>query len=61
MLSAKEAGEYCGLPVKQIPVAPVEMPNGKSLYDMRDLDDFLDGLKSSRPYDDEDIIGRLRA
>jgi hypothetical protein len=59
MLSAKEAGEYCGVPAKQIPVPPVEMPNGKSLYDIRDLDDFLDSLKSCRPYGDEDIIGRL--
>jgi hypothetical protein len=35
------------------------MPNGKQLYDIRDLDDFLDGLKNSQPNDDEDIIGRL--
>ena len=59
MLSAREAGEYCGLPAKQIPVAPIEMPNGKALFDIRDLDEFLDGLKSSQPNTDDDIIGRL--
>ena len=59
MLSAREAGEYCGFPAKQIPVPTVEMPNGKALYDVRDLDDFLDGLKAGQPNGDEDIIGRL--
>jgi hypothetical protein len=59
MLRAKEAGEYCGLPTRLITVSTVQMPNGKQLYDIRDLDDFLDGLKNTQPHDDEDIIRRL--
>lgn len=59
MLSANEAGVYCGLPAKQLPVPPVEMPNGKKLYDIRDLDDFLDRLKALQANADDDVIGRL--
>ncbi len=59
MLSANEAGLYCGLPAKQIPIPPIEMPNGKRLYDIRDLDEFLDGLKAGQPNTDDDIIRRL--
>jgi hypothetical protein len=59
MLSAKEAGEYCGLPAKLLPVAPIEMPNGRALFDIHDLDDFLDGLKNARPDTEDDVIGRL--
>ncbi len=63
MLTPREAAEYCGLPTKSFPVdcgaRPIQMPNGRKLYDMHDLDAWLDGLKSGQPDDDEDIIGRL--
>ena len=59
MLTAREAAEYIGLPAKALPVAPVEMPNGRRLYDMRDLDEWLDDLKASGPTDADDILGRL--
>jgi len=60
MLAAREAAEYCGLPVKQLPVRPVEMPGGKVLYDIRDLDRWLDALKDGAPDDADEIIGKLR-
>ncbi len=59
MLTPRQADDYCGLPTKQLAIAPVEMPNGKKLYDIRDLDEYLDGLKSVQPGDDDTIIGRL--
>jgi hypothetical protein len=62
MLTAREAAEYCGLPAKKFPavcrVAPVALPGDELRYDMRDLDDWLDGLKGGAPNDD-DIIGKL--
>ncbi|MEO4042137.1 hypothetical protein AAFN47_11090 [Hoeflea sp. CAU 1731] len=65
MLSTREAAEYCGLPVKlfssECGAVPVLMPSGRKLYDMQDLDNWLDGLKSGQPNEDEAILGRLRA
>lgn len=62
MLSAADAAAYCGLPVKRFAlcgVVPVEMPNGARLWDMRDLDAWLDSLKSSDPTGDDEILGKL--
>ena len=65
MLTGREAAEYCGLPFKRFQlectVTPVEMPGGAKLYDMRDLDEWIDGLKSEIPSDDDAILGRLGA
>jgi hypothetical protein len=61
MLSAREAADYCGMPVKHFradcPVNPVEMPRGLKLFDMRDLDHWLDDLKGGA--NDTDILERL--
>ena len=59
MLNAREAAEYTGIKAAQLPVQPVELPNGKKLYDLRDLDAFLDGLKGEGESDHEAILGRL--
>jgi hypothetical protein len=63
MLPAREAAEYIGISAKKLavvcPVAPIEMPDGSRLYDMRDLDAWIDGLKSGDPTGDEEILGRL--
>lgn len=59
MLTVREAADYCGVPAKQLPVTPVEMPGGKRLYDVRDLDEYLDGLKLGQPSSDDEIVGRL--
>lgn len=62
MLPVKEAAVYCGIAVKRFSqecrVPPVAMPGGSKLYDIRDLDTWLDGLKSGHDADDE-ILGRL--
>ncbi|MDW9772744.1 hypothetical protein GOA89_13060 [Sinorhizobium meliloti] len=63
MLSLKEAADYCGLTAKRFPtecrVAPIAMPSGVRLYDMRDLDGWLDALKAGGADTDDDIIGKL--
>ena len=63
MLSTKEAAEYCGLPAKgfeqRCGVPPVEMPAGVRLYDMRDLDNWIDGFKAGSRDSDDDILGKL--
>lgn len=63
MLSPREAAEYCGLTVKKFPaecrVPPVDMPSGTRLYDMRDLDSWIDGMKAGATDSDDDIIGKL--
>ena len=64
MLTRREAAVYCGVPVCRFPVAvsvkPVAMPHGKMLYDIKDLDDWLDRLKAGAPNDaDEDILSKL--
>ncbi len=63
MLTAREAAEYCGLSPKRFPlectVSPVEMPGGAKLWDMRDLDAWIDGLKDGAVNDDEIILSRL--
>lgn len=64
MLTKREAAAYCGVPISRFPVAvsvkPVAMPHGKSLYDIRDLDEWLDRLKTGEPNDDdEDILSKL--
>jgi len=62
MLPANEAANYCGITVKRFPhecrVAPVAMPGGSKLYDIQDLDAWLDSLKSGNDADEE-ILGRL--
>lgn len=62
MLSPREAAEYCGLPLKRFPsscaVPPVLMPDGAKLYDLRDLDAWLDALKGGVSSEDE-ILRRL--
>jgi len=63
LMTTAEAAHYCRRPVKkfqgQCPVAPVVMPDGDKLYDVQDLDKWIDGLKHDAASDDE-IIGRLK-
>jgi len=50
MLPKRESSDYCGLTTKQFdaqcPVAPVEYPNGLKVWDIRDLDAWIDSLKA---------------
>lgn len=63
MLSLKLAADYVGIPQKRFPmacpVAPVAMPGDVKLYDVRDLDKWLDELKGGTDAADDDIIGKL--
>ncbi len=63
MLSLKLAADYLGIPQKRFPVTcpvtPVAMPGDVKLYDVRDLDKWLDELKSGLGDDDDDIINKL--
>jgi hypothetical protein len=57
-----EAAAYCRRTLRQFraqcPVAPVEMPNGDLLWDVLDLDAWLDRLKGTVEPEDE-ILSRL--
>ncbi|MFZ2100123.1 MAG: hypothetical protein WAU86_06115, partial [Oricola sp.] len=64
LLTAKEAADYCGIAQKQLRfqtgIAPVALPNSKQLFDIRDLDRFIEGCKSpSAALSDDDILARL--
>jgi hypothetical protein len=44
----------------QCPVAPIEMPDGDKVWDVQDLDKWIDSLKSSKMDDSaESIVARL--
>jgi hypothetical protein len=62
MLSALEAAEYCRLPAKRFSVVcsvqPVRYSDGTKVFDMRDLDLWIEGLKVGAQ-DDDEIIARL--
>ena len=64
MLKPAEAAGYCGRSLKRFqsecPVQPVEFDNGDKRYDIRDLDAWLDSLKSAHTdIEDDDIVARL--
>lgn len=65
MLTKQEAAAYCGLRprafAKSCRISMVAFPNGELLYDIRDLDHWLDTIKNggdgSAGHDE--ILGRL--
>jgi hypothetical protein len=63
MLDKREAAEHCGRSVREFerecPVRPVGFPNGDLRWDVRDLDRWLDTLKSGLQDSAEAIIERL--
>ena len=64
LLKKSEAASYCGRSVKRFeaeaPFPPVAMPNGDRLYDVRDCDKWIDGLKMGAADSDADnIVARL--
>jgi hypothetical protein len=50
LLTKTDAAHYCRRPLKKFdvecPVRPIEMANGDHLWDVRDLDIWIDGLKA---------------
>ena len=63
LLTKMEAAHYCRRTVKtfeaQCPVAPIKMANGDRLWDVRDLDRWIDSLKGPPGNDLDDIVMRL--
>lgn len=63
MLHAREAAEYCGMTLKTFQVectaSPVMMPRGTKMYDMQDLDVWIDSLKTGQACSDDDLIRQL--
>jgi hypothetical protein len=62
MLTEADAADYLSVPKTKLrivcPVSPVEMPDGKRRYDVRDLDGWIDSLKDGGGSND-DILARL--
>lgn len=64
MLMLSEAASYTGLPTKHFksvcPVQPFELQPGKVLWDKRDLDKWIDGMKiGTEASTQEAILGKL--
>ena len=51
MLNRREAAAHCGRSLRRFelecPVSPVRFPNGDLLFDVQDLDQWLDRLKGA--------------
>lgn len=64
MLKQTEAASYAGLPTKHFkaacPVKPIELKEGTLLWDRKDIDLWIDGVKSGAITETrDDILGRL--
>ncbi|WP_412057145.1 hypothetical protein [Bartonella sp. DGB2] len=64
LLKPKEAAIYCRLPERQFPalcpVTPLDLGNGVRLYDINDLDQWIDSMKGDpKTIEDDAIIGRI--
>jgi len=63
LLTKAEAAHYCRRSAKkfviQCPVPPIKMADGDQLWDVRDLDRWIDSLKNDSGDDANAIIARL--
>jgi hypothetical protein len=63
LMTRTEAAHYCRRPAKNFeahcPVAPIVMPNGDRLWDVRDLDTWIDSLKANGADEAEQALARL--
>jgi hypothetical protein len=63
LLTKAEAAHYCRRSVKkfeaQCPVTPIQMADGDRLWDVRDLDRWIDSLKNDPDDDASAIVSRL--
>ena len=64
MMKQSEAASYTGLPLKHFkaacPVRPVELKQGTLLWDRKDIDLWIDNVKSGAAIETrDDILGRL--
>ncbi len=64
LLTKAEAAHYCRRSVKkfetQCPVPPIEMADGDRLWDVRDLDRWIDAMKMGVDDDAGAIVARLK-
>jgi hypothetical protein len=64
LLTKAEAAHYCRRPIKKFdlecPVRPVQMSDGDLLWDVRDLDHWIDSLKHDEDSGSDAILARLR-
>jgi hypothetical protein len=65
LLTKAEAANYCRRSPKRFlaecPVAAIKMANGDLLWDVREIDKWIDSLRTENGLDDtNDIIARLR-
>lgn len=60
ILTKGEAASYCGMSVKhfkiECPVRPIQYKNGDIRYDVHDLDEWLNGLKTIHLQPDIDLM-----
>lgn len=65
MLSATEAADYCGMATKHFrascPVSPVHLVDKHERYDKRDLDQWIDNVKTGTADTSQDAILRRLA
>jgi hypothetical protein len=63
LLKKAEAAHYCRRSVKRFsiecPVKPIKMPNGDEVWDVLDLDKWIDSLKSGADHDADAILAKL--
>ena len=63
MLKKLDAAAYCGLTPagfeRNCKAVPVKYPDGTKLWDVRDLDAWLDALKTGQADTDDDILNQL--
>jgi hypothetical protein len=65
LLKLGEAAKYAGLAEKHFkslcPVLPVELQSGTKLWDKRDLDGWIDSVKTGeQAFTQDSILGRLK-
>lgn len=63
LMSLKQAADYVGLPLKRFPAAcpvpQIEMPGKVKVYDIRDLDAWVDQIKIGSVDPDDAILALL--
>lgn len=63
LLTAKDAAVYCGIPARRFRslcgVSPVEMPDGTKLFDLQDLDRWVEELKAGGSGEADEILEKL--
>lgn len=63
MLKKAEAASYCGIPLSRFdricPVVAVIYPDGSRLWDLHDVNAWLDNLKAGSTDTDKTILDRL--